>query len=107
MCVRERELLLLFLLPLFVFWLLLPMLLLLLLTPLQMILLPLLLLLLHAVVYAAATALVPIANSDAASVAADDVGTHVATPVFVATASDAIRDVPAPKPLTQQLSLPL
>ena len=42
-----------------------------------------------------------------ADVVDDDVLTRVATPDVVATASDAIRDVLAPKPLTQQLSLPL
>ena len=43
----------------------------------------------------------------AADVAADDVLTRAATPDVVATVNDAIRDILAPKPLTQQLSLPL
>ena len=56
---------------------------------------------------AATSALAPAANSDAASVAIDAVFTRVATPDVVATASDATRVVPAPKPLTQQFALPL
>jgi hypothetical protein len=55
----------------------------------------------------AASALAPAANSDVASVADDVVVTLAATFDVVATAGDAIRAVPAPKPLTQQLSLPL
>ena len=55
----------------------------------------------------AISALALAANSDVASVAADDVVTFADTHAVVATANDAIRDVPAPKPLTQQLSLPL
>jgi len=56
---------------------------------------------------AAASALAPAANSDAASVVDDVVVTLAATPADVATASDVIRVVPVPKPLTQQRSLPL
>ena len=55
----------------------------------------------------AASNLAPAANSDAASDVADVVVNLAATPSLVATATDAIRVVPAPKPLTQQLSLPL
>ena len=42
-----------------------------------------------------------------ANIDVDIVVTPAATLVVAATASDAIRDVIAPKPLTQQLSLPL
>jgi hypothetical protein len=56
---------------------------------------------------AAASALALVANSDVASVVADVVVTFVAALAVVATASDALPAVHAPKPLTQQLSLPL
>ena len=55
----------------------------------------------------AASDLAPAANSDVASVDADVVVTPANTSAVVATANDAIRAAPAPKPLTQQLSLPL
>ena len=55
----------------------------------------------------ATSALALAANSDDASVVADVVFTPAVTLAIVATASDAIRDVPAPKSLTQHLSLPL
>ena len=58
-------------------------------------------------VSAATFALAHAANSDVASVAADVFVTPAATHVVVATASDVTRVVPAPKPLTQHLSLPL
>ena len=72
-----------------------------------MMMLPMLLLLLLDDVYAATFDLVRAANSDVARVVVDVVVTPAATPVVVATANDAIRVVHAPKPLTQQLSLPL
>ena len=55
----------------------------------------------------AAFALALATNNDVASVAADVAVTLAATLAVVATASDATRGVPAPKPLTQKLSLPL
>ena len=55
----------------------------------------------------AASSLAPAANSDDASLVDDDGVTPDATPVVVAIANDVIRVVPAPKPLTQQLLLPL